>query len=341
MRLDDIGLRACLVGLGWWGRQLFQELADSHLIEVVSCVDTSESAAAFAQEQGLPLHATLEAAIAADAFDAVLIATPHSVHEKQCLLAIEHDKAVFCEKPLTLTERGAVRIVEEAAFAGRPLGIGHERRFEPGFEAMADLIRTGALGQILFIDANVSHNLMRRARAGDWRLDPKEAPAGLWTGTGIHLSDLIIASAGQPREVRLDVLTAPTAGPGEDLVRVDLRFSTGIHASVTALSCTPYYGRYTVFGDQGWAELVTLANVDGGQDALLTIVDADGRRTDRIAPANAIRANLEEWAGAVLGLGEYRITGDEIIANTAVLEAISAAIGGPGGYVGLGLDDDD
>ncbi|GAA0322760.1 Gfo/Idh/MocA family oxidoreductase [Sphingomonas oligophenolica] len=333
----DGPLKTCLVGLGWWGRQLCGEADGTDVLEITSSVDPSAESAAFARARNIPHFATLGEALNGDtAIDAVMIATPHSLHEEQCLLALAHGKPVFCEKPLTLTAAGAQRIVDAAADKALVLGIGHERRFEAGFEALAGLIAAGSLGRVIFIDANVSHNLMLRAKPGDWRLSGHEAPAGLWTGTGIHLSDLIIASCGAPEGVRLELLSTSDNFSGQELVRVDLKMASGVHATVTALACTPYYGRYTVFGDLGWAELVTLANVDGGQDAILTVSQANGVREERrIAPSPAIRTNLELWARAALGRGSYPIKPDQMVLNTAVLEAIARAGGRAAPYASI------
>ena len=336
MNQQKTNLTACLVGLGWWGRHLLSEASDSAVLKITSCVDPSPEALEFAKTRGLQHFKTLADALAGGVFDAVIIATPHSMHRDQCLQALEAGKAVFCEKPLALTAGDARRITEEAAARGSVLGVGHERRFEPGFERIAELIAGGTLGRIISVDANVSHNLMLRAKPGDWRLNAKEAPAGLWTGTGVHISDLIIASCGTPTDARVELLSSSTNFSGEEFVRVDLQLSTGVHATVTTLACTPYYGRYTVFGDQGWVELVTLANVDGGQEAILTIAGSGGARaTERIAPTRAVQANLEEWAKAVLGRATYRITADQIVFNTAVLQAIATSMGRPAGYVGV------
>ena len=48
--------------------------------------------------------------------------------------------------------------------------------------------------------------------------------------------------------------------------------------TLTSLSITPFYGRFTVYGDKGWAEVTSLANVDRGQPTHLTEVNGSGRR---------------------------------------------------------------
>ena len=51
-------------------------------------------------------------------------------------------------------------------------------------------------------------------------------------------------------------------------------------------------------------------------------------------PRNAVKANIDEWADAVLGHGEYRFTDEQLIGNVAVLEAIAQSVE-KGGWVKL------
>ena len=72
--------------------------------------------------------------IAADDVDAVVIASPVFTHEPFVLACIAAGKPVLCEKPLTATAGGGVRIVEAERAAGRRLvSVGFMRRFDPGY----------------------------------------------------------------------------------------------------------------------------------------------------------------------------------------------------------------
>ena len=66
--------------------------------------------------------------------EAVILATPHSVHEDQIVASAEAGKHVFAEKPLTLSATLAraarsLRAIRQASI----LAVDHERRFEPAF----------------------------------------------------------------------------------------------------------------------------------------------------------------------------------------------------------------
>ena len=50
--------------------------------------------------------------------------------------------------------------------------------------------------------------------------------------------------------------------PSEDFVCVEINFADGARGRITCLSTPPFYGRFTVFGDQGWVEVEEGGNVD-------------------------------------------------------------------------------
>ena len=184
------------------------------------------------------------------------------------------------------------------------------------------MVKSGALGRILHMDANVSHDLFRRMAPSNWRLDPVHAPAGMMTAVGIHLTDLFIDFAGAAREVRARPARMVLEPPAEDLVAASIDFKSGARASLTSLSVTPYYGRFTVFGDAGWVELVHEANVDQNKPTILTHETGLGRDSRTYPAIDTVTLNFEAWADAVAGKAPYRFTPEQLIENIRLFEAI-------------------
>src|SRR3546814_1824155 len=97
-------LNAAVVGLGWWGRQIVGCLEGSAKISLTRAVDVHAGAASdFDAAHGLALTAGYDDALADDAIDAVILVTPHALHEAQVIAAAEAGKQVFCEKPFALS----------------------------------------------------------------------------------------------------------------------------------------------------------------------------------------------------------------------------------------------
>ena len=76
-------LNCAVVGLGWWGRRVIEELADSEVIAVVTAVDPSADARAWAAARGISVYATLDEALVDGGFGGVIITSPHREHAAQ------------------------------------------------------------------------------------------------------------------------------------------------------------------------------------------------------------------------------------------------------------------
>ena len=211
-------IKAAVVGLGWWGRNIVKALRDSEGIRITHGFDPgAEGLATFASEQGVELVDSFASLLEDPAVDAVVVATPHSLHEPQALAALTAGKPVFCEKPLALNARGARRILEVSEQKGFPLGVGHERRFEPAMEEALAILSGGRQGQLLHMEANVSHNVLAGLNAANWRHNSIDAPAAAMTALGVHLSDLFISFAGRPTRVRART-AKKTEMPGQKIL---------------------------------------------------------------------------------------------------------------------------
>jgi predicted dehydrogenase len=317
-------MRVAVAGLGWWGKQIIACLEKSPRFEVAMGVDPTTPADIedFRKLHPFKLSHSLDDALSDRRIEGVVLATPHALHEQQALKVIGAGKNLFCEKPLTMTGEGAKRVVTACRRAGNVLGVGHERRFEPAFEEVQRLVSAGALGKILLMDANVSHDNFRRLAKDNWRLSPESAPAGMMTAVGIHMTDLFIKLAGPVREVRARSARLIFQPPAEDFVSANILFSSGVVGSLTALSITPFYARFTIYGDAGWVEVISEANVDQGKPTTLTHVDHEGRRSVVYEATDTVTQNFEAWADAVEGKSPYRFTDDELTENIRVFEAI-------------------
>ena len=317
-------MKVAVAGLGWWGKQIIRTLSKSPLFEVLYGVDPAPPADAEELRKTIPfrIERDLASVLADPAVEGVILATPHAMHEAQALQVLEAGKNLFCEKPLTMTGAGATRILDACGRHNKVLGIGHERRWEPAFEEMGRMIASGALGKILLFETNISHDLFRKLAANNWRLSSTDAPAGMMTAVGIHLTDMMIQFVGAPAEVRARTASMMFQPPAEDFVSANIVFKSGARANFTSLSATPYYGRFTAFGDAGWAEITMLANVDQGKPAIFTWSDGKERRQVEFQDIDTVRLNFDSWANAVAGREPYRFTREQLIDNIRLFEAI-------------------
>ena len=325
-------IRAAVAGLGWWGKHIVRRLAGSEVVQITTAVETNPALAFFAEERGLKFRSSLDEVLYDRGIDAVILATPHSMHTAQVLAAAAAGKHVFCEKPLALTRADAERSVAACRDAGVILGIGHERRYEPGMIEIARLVRDGTLGTILHAEADFSHDKLADVPPGDWRTAPTDAPAAGMTAMGIHLTDAFVNLFGPIAGVFATTAARVTYPDNGDVLTVQLRFASGATGHLNAILVTPLYINFIVFGSRAWAELRNHTHPDTPGPSTLTVQHRDGRRDARDYEwTDTVRANIEAFGRAALGEADYPFTDAEKLGNIAALEAIcrSAASGAP------------
>ncbi len=90
-------VRIALIGMGWWGQKMLSVLGTVAEIRVVRAVEPNLAAArARLAGRDIPLTADYAEALADPAVEAVVLATPHALHEAQIAQAVAAGKHVFC-----------------------------------------------------------------------------------------------------------------------------------------------------------------------------------------------------------------------------------------------------
>lgn len=316
-------LSVAVIGLGWWGRIIVDQLATSQKLRIVRVADVSAQSEAFAAQRKIAFSSTYGQALRDPAVQGVVLCTPHSQHTDQIVAAAEAGKHVFCEKPLSMTRADVLRAVAAVDRAGVALAVGHEKRFEPPIVKLMELLKSGALGTPLQVEANFSQDKFLALAADNWRLSGKEAPAGPMTATGIHLLDLSVGVFGEAETVHASVKQLGSPLTNGDTLAALVTFKRGGHALISAILATPFAGRFAVYGSQGWAEVRDKTHPEAPEGWTLTTCVRGGRpESVDIAPAPAVLHNLEAFADAALGRAPYPVPRYQMVANVSALEAV-------------------
>jgi predicted dehydrogenase len=313
-------LDAAIVGLGAWGQRLVRSAKDSAKLRVVAgTTRTRAKAQAFAAGHGIRLVDGYEAVLADPAIDAVLLATPHSIHGAQVIAAAKAGKHVYVEKPFTLDGPSAREAAEACAKAGTTLAVAFTRRFRPAIVEMRRLIASGELGQVLHVEGS-SHGPPRQQRGGDsWRARRDENPGGAMTAKGVHVLDVMLWMGGQARAVTAFSDRREFPVDVDDVTTMLLRFDTGATGYLSTIYSTATYWRLHVAGSKGWAEL--------RDERFLTTCPIGGKPVATEFPdGDIVRAALEGFADAVAGRARYPVPPDDAVNSSAILEAIERSV---------------
>jgi predicted dehydrogenase len=317
-------VKVAMIGLGWWGRKMTAVLKKaSKDIEIVCAAEPNVAGEEFAASNGFKHYAKFEDALRHPGVEAVILATPHSLHGAQIKAAVKAKKHIFCEKPLALTKKGAEAAVNACKKNKLVLGMGHERRWDPPVAKMLELARSGKLGRIQQVEGNFSHDKFTTLDKSNWRLNKKEAPVGGMTATGIHLTDLSAALLGPAKDLRVSCEKLSSKIPQGDTMSVHIRFKGGGTSYVSASLAMPFISRFAVFGSKGWIEIRDKAHVEAPDGWVVTSAMAgEPIRVEQLPSAEPVKDNLVAFARAIRKEAGYPISGNDLINNIAILEAI-------------------
>jgi len=157
----------------------------------VSCFYASRdpaAAAAYARHYGgADSFGSYAAALADRRVDTVLLATPPHSHLELTLAALEYRKNVIVEKPAFLRSADFVTVRSAAARCGARVFVAENYCYKPLAKLLRDVISSGALGEIRFLQLDAA-----KYRAPDgWRGDPAIAGGGALFEGGVHWIDLL------------------------------------------------------------------------------------------------------------------------------------------------------
>ena len=314
-------LNAAIVGLGWWGKTLVESVqSSSRRIRFSKAVTLDPDAVAgFAAQHGLGLVEDYQTVLADPAIEAVVIATPHSLHVDQIVAAAGAGKHVFSEKPLALNLADAQRAVSACVAAGVVLGVGHDRRLLPGIRAIKQAVDSRSLGDIIHLEAQYSNDAMSRGLTGAWRAEDSEAPGGGMTGPGLHALDSLLNLGPDLKVVTGRIhLVKPFPNP-IDSVALLLEFEGGVTGTLGTVRGVPDFIRLHVLGTRGWAELrdfKTLTIHRLGEAATQATHD----------PRLNTGEMLECFAQAVAGEATFPVSSAAMLRTVAAFEASVASL---------------
>jgi predicted dehydrogenase len=310
-------LNAAIIGLGWWGKELVRSVQDrSEFIRFSRAVTLQPGPAQeFAAETGLVLGTSYEDVLADPKIDAVVLATPHTLHRRQVDAAAARGKHVFCEKPFALSLADARAALAACREAGVALGVGHNRRLWPSIRRMRALMDEGLFGTIMHVEGHFSHDWLANQPAGDWRSAPEETKAGAVTGMGIHLIDCFSFLVGPMQRIAALSMRRTLPLASGDTTSALFEFKNGATGTLATTLKTPYLWRLAIYGSDLWAESLN-------ETTIATRRSGRGMETIELDKTNHVGLNLESFARAALGQGAYQIDDDGILHTAAVLDAL-------------------
>jgi scyllo-inositol 2-dehydrogenase (NAD+) len=321
-------LNVGLIGLGRLGRVYARDLSGRIPCTRLVAVADIDSAAVeeVSREFDVPRGSTDPADVIDDpAVDAVVIVTPTATHRAVAEAAVAAGKAIFCEKPLSISLDEAEAIRQAVRRSGVFFQMGFMRRFDRGFAAAKERLDAGDIG-----DAVVFKSTSRDPFRPSLEYADPRSSGGLIIDMGIHDFDLARWYMGEVAAVYAvgGVLAYPelaTVGDIDNAV-MSLVFASG-RLGVIDITRNGYYGydiSAELLGTQGTLRVGYL------RETPLTVMTKNAVTHDTVPYfmerfRDAYTVQLENFAQNVLNDRQPPITVDDGVEALRVALAATEA----------------
>ncbi|MCF7854510.1 MAG: Gfo/Idh/MocA family oxidoreductase [Candidatus Pacebacteria bacterium] len=208
------------IGRAGWGMHCVELEGREDKFEIVAACDIDPARCERMKERyGCRTYQSIEDMIADPNVELVDVATRSSDHESHAIAALMENKHVFLEKPMALTYESAKRICDTADQSDGRLFIRHNRRFEPAFQHILEIIASGILGNVYEVKLRRHHY----ARRDDWQA-LTGCGGGQLLNWGPHIIDHGLRLLDAPLEkLWSDLKRVAAVGDAEDHLKIIMK----------------------------------------------------------------------------------------------------------------------
>lgn len=142
-------IKVALAGLGRIGKIHLKNLCRNFPeVDVVAVMDVFDESKAIADEYNIPVFVKdFDELLAIEEVEAVVICSPTDTHAGYVIKAAKKGKQIFCEKPLDLSLDKVREVLQVVTECDVKLMLGFNRRFDPEFKKIRQLVINDAIGE--------------------------------------------------------------------------------------------------------------------------------------------------------------------------------------------------
>jgi scyllo-inositol 2-dehydrogenase (NADP+) len=239
-----------LVGYGLAGAVLHAPIIEALPDYRIAAVMTSRAEAAERRDRPVVV-ADIEALLAVDTVELVIVVTPNDLHAAHADAALRAGKHVVIDKPMAPDVAACDRLIDLAAEMGSVLSVYHNRRWDGDFLAAQARVAAGQI-PVLY---EVRWDRFRPEATAVWRNTPRPGAGLLWD-LGPHLVDQAVTLFGWPDRMIADVASQREGAAADDYFELTLHYGTRraiLSASTLVAATRPHMALHGA-GGSWWTE---------------------------------------------------------------------------------------
>ena len=326
-------IRIGLVGAGWMGKDHATSIANAQMLfgpqmgkavfEMVADVNEANAKQA-CEKLGYKRYTTDWMELVKDPnVDLVDICTPNSLHYVVAKAALENNKHIFCEKPLSISAAESAELAQMAAERNVINYVGYNKLLNPATAYIRDLIQSGKLGQIVRFTGTYDQDMLLDPQLPiTWRHINKFAGSGALGDLGSHMfsvSQALMGDIAAVNAIKSTVIKERPKAAGstematvenEDVIQILVQYQNGAIGTIGSSRIATGRKNYLAFEIQG-----TLGTVHYNLERLMEVNvyfksddPADrGFRTVLLNPSHAGYSAFFGAGGIAIGYNDTKV----------------------------------
>lgn len=259
--------------------------------------------------------------------DAVYIPLPNHLHKEWVIKAAKMGKHILCEKPAAINADE----VDEMRKACQKYEVlfmeGYMYHFHPQHERVKQIIDSGEIGEVSFMQAGFSFYLSEERRNNSIKMSGKKGGGSIYDVGCYTIHSLRNILRAEPESVHVYAVTDPDYYVDTDVVAY-LTFPNGVRATLDASFNMAMRHEYKVHGTKGSIVVPRAYRPDNHGGDGLVIIEKDGISRTETINGDQYRSQVEHISQAILdGNDKLSHDFDNTLNNMRVIDACYKSIG--------------
>lgn len=242
-------IKTAILSFGMSGKVFHAPFIHHHKkFELAGIVERSKNVAA-AIYPNTKIYTSIDAAIADDAIELIVVNTPTYTHFEFAKKVIENGKNVIVEKAFTTSAEEAKILTELAKEKGLVLSVYQNRRWDSDFSTVKQIVDNQKIGSV--ISAEFHFDRFKEVLSPKTHKETPNAGAGLLLDLGPHLIDQAVYLFGMPQAVMADIRTVRPNSLVDDEFTIILYYPQLRVTLKSSLMVREPLPAYIIHGNQG------------------------------------------------------------------------------------------
>lgn len=183
-----------------------------------------------------------------ESLDLIVITTPNNTHFPFAKLALEAGKHVVVDKPMTVTSREAMELIQESQKKNKVLSVYQNRRYASDGLTIKKILSEKLLGDVFEFESQF--NRYRPELKSSWKETPVGG-SGILYDLGAHLIDQALSLFGLPQSITADIRKQRPGTEADDYFDVRLNYGFTKVIMKAGMLVREQGPRYMIHGTKG------------------------------------------------------------------------------------------